>query len=118
MKTIKISNETLLKIKHGIKSRHGCLNNNEFNKIKLNDKILLKSEFSDLLVKINNIEKFDTYVKLACTYGIDNIIINSTNTNDSLQKYLKNYLDDKKNKYGGIMFTFEPISSISLTNFK
>ena len=118
MKTINISSDTLLKIKHNIKNKHGSLNTNEFKKIKINEKILLQSNFSDLLVKIINIEKFDTFVEMATTYGIDNIIINSNNTNDSLQKYYDYYLIDKKKKYGGIMFTFEPISSISLTCFK
>ena len=41
MKTINISYDTLLKIKHNIKNKHGSLNTNEFKKIKINEKIFI-----------------------------------------------------------------------------
>ena len=118
MNSINISSDLLLKIKHNIKNKHCSLNTKDFNKIKINDKILLKSKFSDLLVKVKNIEKYNTFVEMASIHGIENIISETKDINDSLKKYYDYYLLDKKFKYGGIMLTFEPVSSISLTCFK
>ena len=118
MNSLNISSDLLLKIKHNINNKHCSLNTKDFNKIKINDRILLKSKFSDLLVKVKNTEKYDTFVEMASIHGIENIISETKDLNDSIKKYYDYYLLDKKFKYGGIMLTFEPISSISLTCFK
>jgi ASC-1-like (ASCH) protein len=44
--------------------------------------------------------------------------MNTENINESLKKYYELYKQDINNNYGGIMLTFQPISSISLTSFK
>ena len=45
MNSINISSDLLLKIKHNIKNKHCSLNTKDFNKIKINDKILLNQNF-------------------------------------------------------------------------
>lgn len=120
MKSIYTSIDTLTKIKHGIKKKHGNLNQGIFSKIKVNEKILLKTKKNnfDVLVKIIDIKKYDSFVEMASLHGIENIIMDTENINDSLKKYYDLYKIDKNNNYGGIMLTFQPISSISLTSFK
>ena len=120
MISINTSLDTLMKIKHGIKKTHGNLNKGIISQIKINDKILLKSKNNmfDVLVKIINIKKYNTFVEMASLYGIENVIMDTENINDSLKKYYELYLQDKNNNYGGVMLTFQPISSISLTSFK
>ena len=120
MKSIYTSIDTLTKIKHGIKKKHGNLNQGIFSQIKVNEKILLKTKKNnfDVLVKIIDIKKYDSFVEMASLHGIENIIMDTENINDSLKKYYDLYKIDKTNNYGGIMLTFQPISSISLTSFK
>ncbi len=120
MKSIYTSLDTLTKIKHGIKKTHGHLNKGIITQIKINEKVLIKSKNKgfDVLVKIIDIKKYDTFVEMASLYGIENIIMDTENINDSLKKYYELYIQDKNNNYGGIMLTFQPISSISLTSFK
>ena len=119
MNYINTSLETLIKIKLGIKKEHGYLNQGIFSKIKINDKILLKNNKNnfDVLVKIIGIKRYDTFVEMASLYGIENIIMDAENINEFLKKYYDLYKKDIKNNCGGIMLTFQPISSISLSPF-
>ncbi len=100
--TINLDCEEFKKIKKDKKNIISCLNNNEFEDIKLNDKIILKNGNKKLKKKVKQLYRCSTFEELSKNIDKKKLVFNKKEIFD-----YENYNNDDIKKYSFVVIKFK-----------